>query len=669
MKQELEKIKKRIEKLKEEIEYHNRKYYIDAMPEISDYEYDLLMKELIELEEKYPSLKTPDSPSQRVGGEPLDEFKTVVHKKQMLSLDNTYSPDELREFDNRIKKITEKVSYVAELKIDGVAVALHYENFILKTGATRGDGIKGDDVTENLKTIRSIPLKINTEEKKFSDFEVRGEVYLLKKQLDIINQERENKGEPLFANTRNAAAGSIRLLDPKEVARRKLNIFIYSLEDGLKYGIKTQFDTLKMLEKLGFSVNQNYKLCNSIDEVIEFCNEWEKKRETLHYSIDGMVIKVNEFEKQEILGTTSKSPRWAISYKFKAEQAKTKLYAITVQVGRQGTLTPVAELEPVKLAGTIVKRATLHNQEEIERKDIRIGDMVIIEKAGEIIPEVVRSVKEERTGKEKKFKMPEKCPVCGADVVRDEGGVLLRCDNLQCRAQLEGRILHFAERDAMNIEGLGKALVHQLVENKLVDDYGDIYFLDIFKLASLERMGQKSSENLLNQIEESKKRDLDNLIYALGIRNVGKHTAEILVDNYSTLDELAQASYDDLIKIKEIGDIVAKSIIDFFKRKDTLKVIEKLRKAGVNFKKSKDKIVKNILGGKVFIFTGELKSYSRQEASNIVKSLGGRVVSAISKNIDFVVVGESPGSKYEKAQKLGLNIINEQEFLNLIKKS
>ncbi len=669
MKQDLEKIKDKIEKLRGEIEYHNRRYYIDAMPEISDYEYDLLMKDLIELEEKYPSLKTPDSPTQRVGGAPLDEFKTVIHKKQMLSLDNTYSPDELIEFDNRIKKITEKVTYVAELKIDGVAVALHYENFILKTGATRGDGIKGDDITQNIKTIRTVPLKIKTNEKKFSDIEVRGEVYLSKKQLDIINQERESKGEPLFANTRNAAAGSLRLLDPKEVSKRKLNVFVYSFEDAVKYGIKTQFEALKILEKLGFAVNPNVKLCEKIEEVIEFCNEWEKKRNDLPYSIDGMVIKVNEFEKQEILGVTSKSPRWAISYKFKAEQAKTKLNNILVQVGRQGTLTPVAELEPVKLAGTIVKRATLHNQEEIERKDIRIGDWVIIEKAGEIIPEVIRSLKEERTGNEKIFKMPDKCPVCGSDVTKDEGGVIIRCDNLQCRAQLEGRILHFAERDAMNIEGLGKALVHQLVEKRMVDDYGDIYFLDIFKLASLERMGQKSSENLLNQIKESKKRDLDNLIYALGIRNVGKHTAEILVDNFSSLYDLMKAKKEDLLKIKEIGDIVANSIIDFFKRKDTEKVIEKLKKAGVNFNKSKSKIIKNILGGKVFIFTGELKNYSRQEAANIVKSSGGRVVSAISKNIDFVVVGENPGSKYEKAKKLNLKIIDEQEFLNLIKKS
>lgn len=498
--------------------------------------------------------------------------------------------------------------------------------------------------------------------------ELRGEVYLTKKQLETINKEREELGEPLFANPRNAAAGSLRLLDSKEVAKRKLNIFIYAFENGLDYGIKTQFEALNTLRGLGFPVNKNIKLCHTIDEVIDYCNEWEKKRDSLEYCIDGMVIKVNEFEKQEILGVTSKSPRWAISYKFKAEQAKTKLLAITVQVGRQGSLTPVAELEPVKLAGTIVKRATLHNQDEIDRKDIRIGDYVIIEKAGEIIPEVVKSVKEQRTGKEKKFKMPDKCPVCGSRVTKEEDGVIFRCDNLQCQAQLEGRILHFAERDAMNIEGLGKALVHQLVENKMVKDYGDIYFLDIFKLASLERMGQKSSENLLKQIEESKERDLDNLIYALGIRNVGKHTAEILAENYSTLDELIKAKIDDLLKIKEIGEIVAKSIVDFFNRKDTEEVIEKLRKANVNLKKIKDKVIKNVLGGKVFIFTGELEGYSRQEASNIVKSLGGRVVSSISKNIDYVVVGKEPGSKYDKALKLGLNIIDEKEFLKIIKK-
>lgn len=660
-----EKIKLRINKLKKEIEYHNKRYYIDAEPEISDYEYDILMKELIELEEKYPDLKTIDSPTQRVGGEPLKDFKTVIHSIPMLSLDNTYSEEDLYEFDKRIKKVTQKYSYIVELKIDGVAVALRYKNLLLDLAITRGDGERGDDVTKNIKTIRQVPLRIESEDIFFKDFEVRGEVYLSKKQFEIINEERERQGEPLFANPRNAVAGSLKLLDSKIVAKRKLNMFVYYLINPVNYGINTQFEALIEMEKMDLPVNKNNKKVNSIREVIDYCNFWEKKRHDLPYVVDGVVIKVNEFSKQEILGSTGKSPRWAIAYKFKAEKAKTRLKSITVQVGRTGILTPVAELEPVHLSGTVVKRATLHNEDEIEKKDIRIGDIVIVEKAGEIIPEVIGVDMKERTGAEKKFRMPGICPVCESETVRYEGEVATRCINIKCKAQLEGAILHFASRDAMNIEGLGKSLVKQLVENKLVSDYGDIYFLEETALANLERMGKKSAQNLINEINKSKDRDLENLIYGMGIKNVGKHTAEILAENFESLDKLSSSSVEELKNIHEIGPVVAQSIFDFFKRKETKEVMKKFKKININMKRKK-KIIKNILGGKIFIFTGEMEKYSRSEASNIVKSFGGGVTSSISKNIDYVVVGKDAGSKLDKAQKLGLKIIDEKEFLKLI---
>ncbi|MBP7792096.1 MAG: NAD-dependent DNA ligase LigA [Candidatus Goldbacteria bacterium] len=659
------KIKEKADKLKKEIEYHNKKYYVDAEPEISDYEYDMLMKELIELEEKYPELKTPDSPTQRVGGEPLKEFRTIEHSTPMQSLDNTYSEEELLEFDKRIKKITDEYSYVVELKIDGVAVALRYKNSLLDVAITRGDGERGDDVTENVKTIRQIPLRVESDDMFFRDFEVRGEVYLSKKQFEAINEEREKEGEPLFANPRNATAGSLKLLDPKVVAKRRLNIFVYYLINPAKYGINTQFEVLEKLKKIGFPVSEHSKKVDSIKEVIEYCNFWEKKRYDLPYVIDGMVIKVNEFSKQEILGSTGKSPRWAIAYKFKAEQAKTRLKSIIVQVGRTGVLTPVAELEPVHLSGTTVKRATLHNEEEIEKKDIRIGDVVFVEKAGEIIPEVTGVDLKARTGNERKFKMPRTCPVCGGETVKYEGEVATRCINVKCRAQLEGSLIHFASRDAMNINGLGKAIVKQIVDNKLVSDYGDLYFLEVPVLAKLERMGEKSAKNLVDEIIASKDRDLENLIYGMGIRNVGKHTAEILAEKFNSLDKLSSAAMEELNDIHEIGTVVAQSISDFFKRKETKEVIIKFKKAGVNMKRKK-KIVKNVLDGKIFIFTGEMEKYSRSEASNVVKSLGGRVTTTISKNVDYVVVGRDPGSKLDKAVKLGLKIIDEKEFLKMI---
>lgn len=653
--------KARAEKLRSLIDYHNKKYYSDAMPDISDFEYDRLMKELITIEESYPELKTPDSPSQRVGGEPAKEFKTATHSSPMLSLDNTYSHEDLRGFDARVAKVLKKYSYTAELKIDGAAVSVVYENGALKTAVTRGDGEKGDDITSNMKTIRSLPLAAEIKGR----FEARGEVYLSFKDFEAINKSREEEGEQLFANPRNAAAGSLKQLDPKIAAKRRLNVFLYSVSEPEQHGIKSQYEALVFLKEKGFPIAPDFKLLEDIEGVIKYCDSWEKKKNTLPYPVDGMVIKVNETEKQEILGTTSKSPRWAMAYKFPAERAVTRLKSITVQVGRVGSLTPVAELEPVQLAGTIVKRATLHNEDEVERKGIMEGDWVEIEKAGEIIPGVVRVIAEKRDGTQKKFKMPKKCPVCGTAVERDEDGAITRCPNVSCRAQLEGRLLHFASRDAMDIEGLGKQLVRQLVQNEMIKDYAGLYSLTIFDLANMERMGNKSADNLLKEIEESKTRELDRLIYALGIRNVGTRTAEILAENYDSIEALSNAGAEELSSIHEIGPVVAEDIASFFASKENSAIIDRLKKSGVNMKRLAKKQVKNVLGGKVFVFTGEMKKYSRGEASNIVKSLGGRVSSSVSKNTDYVVAGEESGSKLAKAEKLGVKVIGESEFLKM----
>jgi DNA ligase (NAD+) len=657
--------RKRAEELSRILEYNNRKYYIENMPEISDREYDGLMKELIGLEEQFPALRTKDSPTQRVGGAPLEGFQTIVHKVPMLSLDNTYSADDLREFDARVAKVTSNYNYTVELKIDGLAIAMMFRDGIFETGATRGDGESGDDVTANLKTIQHIPLRV--ENKKIRSFEVRGEVYLSKQQFKKMNEEREVAGEPLFANPRNSAAGTLKQLDPKAVAKRKLDVFVYNLVDAGNYGVRTQSQALEVMKELGFPVNENIRLCKNIDEVVAYCTMWEDKRYSLPYEIDGMVIKVDEFDKQQILGMTSKSPKWAISYKFRAEQGKTKIRAIRVQVGRTGALTPVADLEPVQLAGTTVKRATLHNEEEIERKDIREGDIVMVEKAGEIIPEIVEVVKAERRSGLKKFRMPDKCPECGSKVVKYEDEAVRRCINIKCPAVLEGSILHFASRDGMDIEGLGPALVEQLLETKMIGDYADLYTLDIFKLAMLERMGTKSADNLLKGISESKDRELDRLIYSLGIRNVGGHTAEILADNFINVEELMAADEEKLSAIHEIGPVVAHCIVDFFSKKENLEVLKKLEKDGVNMKRKAARVTNNILNGAVFVFTGEMKGYTRGEAGNIVKSIGGRVSGSVSKETDYVVAGAEAGSKFDKAQKLGVRIIDEKEFMKIIK--
>ncbi len=660
-----------VERLRKEIAYHDYRYYILNDPIITDAEYDKLMLRLKELEAKYPELITPDSPTQRVGGAPAPEFKKVRHEEPMLSLDNAFSREDLIAFDQRVKRWSgeDSIEYVAEHKIDGVSVSLVYEDGIFVLGATRGDGVVGEDVTANLRTIKTLPLRLIKELS--GRLEVRGEVFMTKEEFARINKEREEEGLPLFANPRNAAAGSLRQLDPKITASRALDIFVYYLVNPEKWGISTHWDALEFIKSLGFKINPYSRLCRNLDEVWKYCEEWEKKKGSLSYAVDGVVLKVNRIDLWRKLGATSKSPRWAIAFKFPPEEAITRVLNIVVNVGRTGVLTPVAILEPVHLEGTIVKRASLHNEDEIRRKDVRIGDWVIVRKAGEIIPEIVKVIKERRTGNEIEFKMPEKCPVCGASVVRPEGEVAYRCIGVNCPAQLKERIRHFASRDAMDIRGLGPAIIEQLVEKKLVRDLADIYYLTYDDLLSLERMGPKSASNLLKAIRDSKNRPLANLIFGLGIRYVGKVIAKILAEHFDTLDDLANASYSELVLIEGIGDKVARSIVGFFKEPQTISLIEKLRKAGVNLGKKivKEEIKDNFFKGKKVVFTGELESFTRSEASKLLESLGAQVLNSVSKKVDLVIVGENPGSKYQKALSLGIRIMREDEFIDKLREA
>jgi len=662
-----DKIKRRVEELRGQIHYHDYKYYVENNPEISDYEYDQLMRELKELEEKYPSLRSPTSPTQRVGGEPVEGFPTVEHRLLMLSLDNTYSEEEVREFEARLHRELpgEDFEYVVELKIDGVSISLIYEDGEFTRGSTRGDGRRGDEITSNLKTIRAIPLKLR--KRVPGRLEVRGEVYMTVSGFRRVNKEREEAGETLFANPRNAAAGSLKLLDPKITSQRPLDSFIYSLTESTSVRIPpTHFESLGLLKEWGFKVNPYIKLCRNIQEVIDWCNVWERRRESLDYEVDGMVIKVNSIPQQMRLGFTSKSPRWAIAYKFPAKQATTKIRDIIVQVGRTGALTPVAILEPTPLAGTTISRATLHNEDEIRRKDVRIGDTVILEKGGDVIPQVVKVVEGKRTGKERKFSIPRRCPVCGAEVVRLEDEAVARCIGSSCPAQLKERIAHYAQRTAMDIEGLGDKLINQLVDKGLVRDVADLYKLDLDTLSSLERMGKKSAQNLLSQIERSRTQPLSRLIFALGIRYVGARGARILSEHFSSMDELFRATQEELEAIPEIGPRTAQSIVLFFREEKNRKLLEKLRKLGVQMGKMEERREGGPLAGKKFIFTGGLEHYSRDEARELVESLGARAVSSVSKKVDYVVAGKDPGSKYEKAKALGVRILSEEEFRELI---
>jgi DNA ligase (NAD+) len=666
-----EKIREEIIKLRKEIQHHNYLYYVLAQPTISDFEYDKLMEKLGALEGKFPEFVTPDSPTQRVSGEPTKIFPVVRHRKQMLSLANTYNEEEIRDFDRRVRSLLEEdepYEYVCELKIDGLAISLIYENGVLARAATRGDGQQGDDVTRNVRTILSLPMKLDSDQTDLMNIEVRGEIYYPLKEFDRLNAYRVTNGEPAFANPRNAAAGSIKLQDAKEVARRPLQVFCYYLDFlNESRSIKSHYDSLKTLEKLYFPVNPNYRFCKTIAEVIDYWNSWQAKRETLPYDVDGVVVKVNHLNQQERLGATAKSPRWAIAFKFSTEQAVTKLEAINWQVGRTGTLTPVAILSPIKLMGTTVKRATLHNLDEIGRLDVRIGDEVLVEKGGDIIPKILRV--EKRSQNSTVYQEPKNCPVCQSPLLKPEGEVALICENVRCPAQVSRRIEHFASRYAMDIEGLGDKIVDLFLNKKLIEDYGDLYTLKAQDISELERMGEKSAENIIEAIEKSKNQPLEKLIFALGIRFVGEGAARLLADHFHSLDSLMNASFEEIDGIDGIGEKTAGSVLEFFKKEENLKVIGKLREAGLKFqeeKKEKATHVDKRFNGKTFVFTGTLVHFTRDEAKQATKERGGMVTGSVSKNTDYVVAGENAGSKYQKAKQLNIKILTEEEFRGML---
>jgi DNA ligase (NAD+) len=692
-------IENEIRKLREEVLRHEELYYVHDRPEISDVEYDALVKKLQQLEEEHPEFQTPDSPTLRVGGRPAEGFAEYVHRRPMLSLDNSYNIEDLRAFDERCRRLADgrAFEYVAELKIDGLSLSVHYEDGLLVRGVTRGDGRVGEDVTQNVRTIRSIPLRLKDDKSAGSDkdkkgtggdktnkgavvdkdgkgavdTEVRGEAYLSRKAFASLNVEREEADEPRFANPRNAAAGTLRQLDPKVVARRRLDLFAYDVLSGERKPFATHWEALDWLEAVGFTVNPHREKCSTIEAVIEFCNRMEAARDGLEYEIDGVVVKVNSTALQDEFGTTAKSPRWAIAYKYPARQATTQVEDIIVQVGRTGALTPVAVLTPVLLAGSVVARATLHNEDEIKRLGVKIGDWINIEKSGDVIPKVLSVVVSRRTGEERPFRFPKKCPVCGGVVSRPEGEVVARCVAADCTAQLKARLLHFASRRAMRIEGLGDALAEQFVQKHLVRDVADLYLLKQEDVAGLERMAEKSASNLLAQIEASKTRDLPQLVYGLGIRHVGERTAALLARSFKTLDRLAAASVEEIDDIHEIGLTVAESVRDWFDDEGNIKLCERLRELGVRTElaggaSSAGATADEAFAGKQFVLTGRLETLTRDEARALVESRGGRVTSTVSKKTDYVVAGEEAGSKLDKARALGLNIIDETALKALL---
>lgn len=664
-------VEQQIENLKNRIRLYDYQYYVLALPEISDYEYDALIKKLQKLENENPELITSDSPTQRVSGQPTKNFPTVSHRFPMLSLANTYNAGEFRDFDNRVRNNLDKdarIEYIAELKIDGLAISLLYKNGIFERGVTRGDGTQGDDITANLKTIRGIPLKILNEVKLPNEFEVRGEVYLPVKNFERINRERQEQGEALYMNPRNVAAGTIKIQDPSIVAKRALQIFCYSLHTENMNDLSLYHEeNLRILQKAGFPVNPNFKKCGSINDVIEYVDLWENKRESLSYDIDGVVVKVNSIMQQEILGNTAKSPRWAIAFKFKAIRAETIIKDVTWQVGRTGIVTPVAELEPVLLSGTTVSRATLHNIDEIKRKDIRIADHVFIEKGGDIIPKVVAVQTEKRSAQSMALIIPTHCPVCKTPLFRVEGEAALRCDNYNCPEQVKRRIEHFAGRGAMDITGLGTSLVEALVENNLIRNIADLYELKKENLVGLERMGEKSSENLITGLDQSKSQPLSRLIFALGIPYIGITAAKILSSEFGSLKNLINASLAQLAEINGIGEKMAASIVDFFNDAINIQIVNRLETFGLNVIEQKDAAMSNIFDGKIFVLTGTLSGLTREQASQLIEDNGGRISSAVSSKTDYVLAGDKAGSKLQKAEKLNISVINEDVFLAMLK--
>jgi DNA ligase (NAD+) len=653
----------RAEALRRKIAFHERKYYVENDPQVSDEEFDRLVRELRDLEARFPGLVTPESPTQRVGGKPVEGFPTVVHRTPMMSIDNGYTEDEIREFDERVRKLLagRAVAYTAELKIDGLSMSILYRDGRFVRGVTRGDGVRGDDVSANVKTIRSLPLTIDCG----GEVEVRGEVYLPFASFRAINREREEAGEALFANPRNAAAGSIRLLDPRQVASRKLGIFLYYLfVDGREE--PSQWGALQKLEELGFPINPHSRLCRTVDEGIAYFKEWSEKRDGLDYDADGVVLKVDAAAEREKLGATAKSPRWAIAYKFPARQATTRVEDIVIQVGRTGALTPVAVLEPVKLSGTTISRSTLHNEEELRRKDIRVGDRVLIERSGDVIPQVVSVMKDRRPRGSKPFHWPARCPVCGSKIFKPEGEVISRCMNTSCPARVRESILHFAGRRAMDITGLGEAMVDQLLASKLVRAIPDLYDLDLDGLTALERVGKKSAQNLLDQIEASKSRGLARLLFALGLRHVGEKMAQTLAARFKTLEALEKAKREELLEAEDVGPAVAESILFFFAQPENRDVLRRLRQAGVKDTAPAGSGGPKPLAGQVFVITGTLAGMGREEARDLLEERGAEVGSSVTRKTTALIVGETPGSKLDRARELGVRTLDEKEFLELV---
>ena len=662
--------RQKVDALRDQIRYHEHRYYVLDDPEISDAEFDRLMNELRALEAEHPELVTPDSPTQRVGGKPREGFVKVAHSSPMLSLDNAYSEEELRDWERRVHELSgaSRVDYVCELKLDGMSLALRFEGGKLALGITRGDGTVGEDVTLNVRTVRSVPLSIPAKTLAQAgvplDFEVRGELLMPLSAFQHMNDEREDQGLPKFANPRNATAGTVRVLEPNVTASRRLDFFSYLLLVQGRTVFERHSETLKALQTAGFKVNPNHRLVHSLDQVREFINEWEAKRESLPYEIDGIVIKVDRIALQEELGYTGKAPRWAIAYKFAARSGVTQIEDILVQVGRTGKLTPVAALKPVLIGGTTVSRATLHNMDEIERLGVRIGDWVSVERGGDVIPKVVKVLEDKPRGT-RIFHMPERCPVCGGHVVRAEGEADHRCVNANCPAKLRESIRHFASRGVMNIEGMGDALVNQLVETGLVKDVADIYDLTDDKLLKLERMGKKSAQNILAEIKSSKNAPLERVIYGLGIRFVGERTAQFLAEAFGSMDALMKASEEELQQVNEIGPRVSAAIREFFDEPKNVALVERLREAGLKFKGTKKQRA-TTLAGKTFVLTGTLNRHTRDEAKKLLEDAGGKVVGSVSKKTDYVVAGSEAGSKLDKARELGVAVISEKEMEELV---
>lgn len=666
---DLQAAEKRTKELHNLLNKYNYEYHVLDNPSVPDAEYDALLKELVDLEESFPALKTSDSPSQRVGGEILDMFQKVQHHSPMLSLGNAFNEADLRDFDRKVRQaIGESFSYVCELKIDGLAVSLRYVDGLFELGATRGDGTTGEDITANLRTIRSIPLRLNEQ----VSIEVRGEAFMPKKSFEALNKAKDENGEEPFANPRNAAAGSLRQLDPRIAASRNLDIFLYAIGDPGETGVRSHSQGLDLLDDLGFKTNKERQRCASIEDVLQYVEGWQEKRPHLPYEIDGIVIKVDSLEQQDELGTTAKSPRWAIAYKFPAEEVVTKLLNIELSVGRTGVLTPTALLEPVKVAGTTVKRASLHNEDLIREKDIKIGDSVVVKKAGDIIPEVVNVLVERRTGEEVDFLMPTHCPECESELVRIEGEVALRCINPKCPAQIREGLIHFVSRNAMNIDGLGERVVSQLFQEKLIEDVADLYKLTYEQLISLERMGEKSVANLLNAINASKSNSLERLLFGLGIRHVGSKAAKTIAMEFGNMDKLANATREELTAINEIGDKMADSIVAFFEQEEAAELIQELKDSGVNMEYTGARPVAaeesdSVFAGKTIVLTGKLEQLSRNEAKEQIELLGGKITGSVSKKTDLVIAGEDAGSKLTKAEQLGIEIWDEEKLLEELK--